>query len=256
MGECAVSYPSEGLAALGLDGGQGLWFDHRADQVAEVLRRRRVGAIWDVGAGAGSMCRRLAARGIEVVAVEPLPLGAKAIAAQGIEVFGGTLEQLTLPDGSLGAVGLFDVIEHVADSRPLLDEVHRVLAPGGVLVVTVPAFNWLWSDEDTVGGHHRRYRRGNLDADVGARGFVRRDTRYIFAALVPVAAVLRALPYRLGRRRSTTEMLSLVPNQLAPSPGVDRFARAVLATERWIASLVPLPFGLSVLGVYERRADE
>jgi len=145
-----VEYTEVGLRTLGLDGGKGYWFDHRAQEVIHALASvTRVTSIWDVGAGTGSMSTRLARAGKDVVAVEPLAEGAKAIARQGFgAVFCGSLEGLELPSGCLRVVGLFDVIEHIRDPRSLMMEVHRVLEPAGIVAVTVPALQALWSEAD------------------------------------------------------------------------------------------------------------
>lgn len=72
-----VDYPEAGLDALGLEGGTGYWFDHRAQAVAAALAQTTSSrSIWDIGAGTGSMAGRLARAGYEVVAVEPLAHGA------------------------------------------------------------------------------------------------------------------------------------------------------------------------------------
>jgi SAM-dependent methyltransferase len=250
-----VDYPDGGLEALGLDGGSSYWFDHRAHEVVDSLRQTTgVRSIWDIGAGTGSMAKRLADAGYDVVAVEPLPDGARAIARLGGNaVFCGSLEQLQLPDASLGAIGLFDVIEHIGDPDPLIREARRVLEPGGVVAITVPALQSLWSDEDEAAGHHRRYRRDVLDGFMSGHGFERATSRYIFACLVLPAAVLRAIPYRLGRRRTADEVIAHDESQLAPSASVDRIMRSVLQLERTAATRVRLPVGLSLIGIYRRR---
>ena len=94
-----VQYPDGGLAALGLDGGTGYWFDHRAQAVIDALMSASdARSIWDIGAGTGSMSRRLVQAAYDVVAVEPIPDGAQAIARQGVEaVFCSSLSQLGLP---------------------------------------------------------------------------------------------------------------------------------------------------------------
>ena len=253
-GQVDVDYPEGGLETLGLDGGSGYWFDHRANEVVDALRAAsNTSSIWDVGAGTGSMVKRLTDAGYAVVAVEPLPDGARAIAQMGCDaVFCGSLEQLRLPDDCLAAVGLFDVIEHIGDPVPLIEEVGRVLEPRGVVAVTVPALRSLWSDEDEVAGHHRRYRRKDLDAFMVEHGFSRVSSQYIFACLVVPAAVLRAVPYRLGRRRSADQVMATEAGQLAPSASVDRVMRGVLELERSTAKHVRLPVGLSVMGIYRR----
>jgi len=255
--DAEVSYPEGGLAALGLDGGQGYWFDHRAREVGDVLTGATdARTIWDVGAGSGSMSARLSRQGFDVVSVEPLPEGAAAIADLRCgDVFCGTLESLQLPDHSVQAIGFFDVLEHLDDPRSVLDEARRVLAGGGIVIATVPAFQWLWSNADDNAGHHRRYTRGQLDELMASCGLHRVTTRYIFASLLPLAFALRTIPYRLGRRLTREQALAKSAKRLAPSKPIDRTARAVLGAEHAIARRIALPFGLSVLGAYRAPAD-
>ena len=251
-----VDYPEAGLSALGLEGGSGYWFDHRAQVVIDsLMRATNAKAIWDIGAGTGSMARRLSRGPYEVIAVEPLAKGARAIARHQMgEVFCSSLEQLHLPDRSLRIVGLFDVIEHIEHPGDLLAEVHRVLEPSGVAVLTVPAFQTLWSDEDEAAGHTRRYRRMELDNVMAGIGFDKIDSQYLFATLVIPAAMIRAIPYRLGRRRSQEEALASIATQLIPSPFLDRSIRRLLHLECAVAKRVHLPVGTSVMGLYRRTA--
>jgi SAM-dependent methyltransferase len=251
----AVDYPTAGLTALGLDGGSGYWFDHRAAAVVEALTTATdARAIWDVGAGTGAMSLRLASSGFEVVSVEPLIEGATAIKQLGGEaVFCGSLDALRLPNDCLRLVGLFDVIEHLGEPSDLLNEVHRVLEPGGMVVVTVPALQALWSTEDEVAGHHRRYTRKSLDTSMESCGFRTLRSEYLFASLVFPALALRAIPYRLGRRRAAETVHRATAKQLAPSARVDTAARRILRVEGAMSRRVRLPAGLSVVGLYEAR---
>jgi SAM-dependent methyltransferase len=254
--EGEISYPREVLNTLSGAGGEGFWLDARADAVGQLLREASIGKIWEVGAGSGAMAKRLPRYGVEVVSVEPLPEGALEIAHLGSEVFCGTLQDLALPSGSLPAVGLFDVLEHIEDPLPLLDEVARVLVPGGTLVVTVPAYQWLWSAEDEALGHFRRYSAKTLDALLVRSQFSVLSMRYCFASLVPAAALLRALPYHLGRRRTSDEVLIGIGTSLNPAAKLNRFAQRVLALEAKASRHVPLPFGLSVLAVAHNRPSD
>jgi SAM-dependent methyltransferase len=172
----------------------------------------------------------------------------------GAEVFCGTLQDLALPSGSLPAVGMFDVLEHLEDPSALLDEVARLLAPDGIVVVTVPAYQWLWSAEDEALGHYRRYSTRTLRSALEGSQFSVRSARYCFAALVPVAALMRTLPYRLGRRRDEEETLNGIAASLKPGAGSDRAAKHVMTWEARAARHVPLPFGLSVLAVAQGRS--
>jgi len=254
--QVAVNYPEGGLAALGLDGGSGYWFDHRARAVVDVLRASTPArSIWDVGAGAGSMSLRFAKAGYDVTSVEPLPEGAAAIAEkQCSTVFCGSLEGLELPSHSIQIIGLFDVIEHLDDPRAMMEEVRRVLEPSGVVVLTVPAFTALWSNTDDVAGHQRRYTKKTLDAFMASSGLEHVSSQYLFASLVPAAVMFRTIPYRLGRRRTREEVLAATSRRLAPNSAIDAIAGTILRAERAVAKVVPLPFGLSVLGAYRTPA--
>ena len=247
-----VSYPEGGLDVLGLDGGHGYWFDHRFEAVLDLLRQQGVTSLWDIGAGAGSMVGRLSQGGVDVVAVEPLRAGAEASARLGVTSFCGTLQDLRLPDACLPAVGMFDVLEHLEHPEELLKEAHRVLEPEGILVVTVPALKWLWGDEDDVTGHFRRYRKASLDSAVRAEGFRPLSSQYLFASLVPAAALLRALPHRLGRRKPEVEVLANMKRQLNMPASVDQGMRWLMHAERAVSKRVPLPAGLSIAAAFRR----
>ena len=251
-GRSDVSYPEDALDVLGLDGGHGFWFDHRFEAVLELLKQERVTCLWDVGAGAGSMVGRLSQAGIDTVAVEPLRAGAEASARLGVTSFCGTLQDLDLPDACLPAIGMFDVLEHLEHPDQLLEEAHRVLQPDGILVVTVPALKWLWGDEDDVTGHFRRYRKSSLDDTVSAAAFRPITSQYLFASLVPAAALLRALPHRLGHRKPEVEVLAHMKRQLNMPAPMDQGMRWLMRAETAWSKTIPLPAGLSIAASFRR----
>jgi SAM-dependent methyltransferase len=246
-----ISYPDEGLAVLGSDGGFGYWFDHRARVVAAQLQELGISCMFEVGAGTGAMASRLQTTVDTVVTVEPLRAGAKASADLGLISLCGTLEDLRLPTKSIEAIGAFDVLEHLEEPSVLIDEAKRVLRSGGIFIATVPAFSALWGDEDDVAEHHRRYTKRTLFEAFGREGFAPVQTEYLYATLVAPAALLRALPYRLGRRQPNLAVFSRMKSQLNVHPTLNRLAGAVLAIESAASRHVPLPFGLSLLGIFK-----
>ena len=245
-----ISYPDEGFEVLGLEGGSGFWFDHRARAVAALMLRLRIQSMWEVGSGTGAMAKRLTATIPDIIAIEPLAQGARAAASQGLTSLCGTLQDFRLPDSSLNCIGAFDVLEHLPDDSALIAEFRRVLRPGGVVLVTVPALQCMWGDEDDVAGHFRRYSRGRLRSAFTDQGFTPIAVEYLYASLIPPAALVRALPYRLGRRRPAQEVLERMRKQLDVSPAIDRVAASALAVEARASRVFPLPLGLSLVGAF------
>jgi SAM-dependent methyltransferase len=253
-GRARLSYPDAIRSALAEIEDSSYWFRHRNRAIARVADRAAVtGAVWEIGAGNGAVAAYLQQDGRAVVVVEPDPQGAAVAALRGVgTVIVGRLEALGLPEASLTAVGLFDVLEHLAEPNQFLDEVARVLAPGGVLLVTVPAYPWLWSRADVDAGHQRRYTRRSLDAEVTRHGHRRISSQYLFHCLVPAILVGRVAPCRLGRYRDPSlehTMTQLRPrNRLLAAAAAGVFAGEYVLDARW-----PLPFGTTVLAAYERE---
>lgn len=250
-----VSYPDSSRDPLADLEDSSLWFQSRNLIIRTVLQHHTTAThLLDVGAGNGVVAAHLAQHGIETIAVEPGLAGAEHCAARGIRLaFAGHLAQLALPSESISAVGLFDVIEHIEDPSKLLAEVNRILKPGGWCLVTVPAYQSLWSQADEHAGHFRRYRRGSLDTVMTACGFERQFSSYCFASAVPFLFLLRSLPYRRGRRLSDAEIarssLRELSNQGRLTTLVGRTAARV---EAWLMRRVSIPFGTSVVASYRK----
>jgi hypothetical protein len=129
----------------------------------------------------------------------------------------------------------------------LLSEIAKVLPPDGSLVLIVPAYQWLWSAQDQTLGHFRCYSTTTLRATLATSGFSVLLARYCFASLVPAAALLRTLPYRLGRRKKDDEILARNWGRLNPGTVANCCAGTILALEARVSRRVPLPFGLSIV---------
>jgi len=148
---------------------------------------------------------------------------------------------LTLPfrDASFDVVAAFDVVEHCDPEAQALAELARVLRPGGRLLLSVPAYQWAWSDHDVRAGHHRRYTRSRLLAAVRAAGFDVRRCSYGFAGVFPAFAAER-LARRVRRGAPADDSLP------QPSPAVERVLLGLSRAEaRWLRRR-DLPFGSSI----------
>jgi len=154
---------------------------------------------------------------------------------------------LGLADGSVDTIAALDILEHVRDDLAVLKEAHRVCQAGGVLMVTVPAFGFLWSERDEALYHLRRFSARELRNKLRAAGFEPVRMRYTMAFLFAPAFLLRLAQgwAKRGVYPATTE-LALPPRWL------NRLLIALLALESRVLSFLPLPFGISLIAIAKK----
>jgi SAM-dependent methyltransferase len=196
----SLSYPKEGnLRCFGLED-TSFWFGHRNDCIIAVIKRFPPnGAILDVGGGNGYVIRRILDEGFEAVLLEPGSIGAlNGKTRRHIpEVICSTLEDACFLNNSLDAIGCFDVIEHIQNDQSFIEQVYKLLKPGGLLYATVPAHQWLWSLSDNTAQHYRRYNRKMIVSLLDSK-FELVFHSYFFGILALPIFFLRILPFRLG----------------------------------------------------------
>ena len=246
-----ISYPTAGNAACAQVEDGSFWFRHRNLVILDQLRRFPPGgAVWDIGGGNGFVSLALQRAGFETVLVEPGADGARMASERGVrQVFHSTFDEVAPPAGSVPAVGLFDVLEHIEDDARFLRTLHTALAPGGRAYLTVPAFNLLWSSEDVHAGHFRRYTVRSLSRVLRDAGFVVELASPFFQALTLPVFALRAVPSRLGLRREA-KLETTAKEHTAP-PGVlgRLFARILDAERARLRSGRRLSVGTSLIAV-------
>jgi SAM-dependent methyltransferase len=165
----------------------------------------KAGPIFDIGGGNGFVAKGLLDAGLDVVLVEPGPNGAINAKKRGLpHVICATTHTAKFKPETLTAIGVFDVVEHIEDDVGFLNHLWELLIPGGMLYLTVPAYQSLWSQEDVDGGHFRRYNLSNLICMMGKSGFKASYSSYIFAYLPLVVFFLRTIPYKLNLVRSSS----------------------------------------------------
>jgi SAM-dependent methyltransferase len=203
--------------------------------------------ILDAGCGSGRTMQLLADYG-HVSGVE-LSEQAAAVARQRglgpVEI--GQVETLPWPDASFDLITCLDVVEHTPDERVTLAELLRVCRPGGYLLVTVPAYEALWSRHDEISRHYRRYSRHTLRRAATAVGWEPvRLTSFNSLLLLP-AAVVRLAQRGPEQPESDTTDLDIGPawmNSVLEWP--------LRLEARWLRGGHSLPLGLSLLGVLRR----
>jgi SAM-dependent methyltransferase len=248
-----ISYPKDVYEQYNLETDSGYWVMHRSREILRELEELDLDELVEVGAGTGSVCGFLAQNGIDVVAIEPLKAGAATIQNKGVQTICARLETVNFPKGSIKAYGVFDVLEHIEDPSQLLDEMYRTLEPGGYLFGTVPCGQWLWGHMDESLGHFRRYSKKSIREAVGNSGFTLISSKFLFLILVVPALLLRAIPFRLGIQDSEQKILETVKNEQSSNAFVNRIMRLLLSIESFTSRVIPLPYGLSVFVIAQKR---
>jgi 2-polyprenyl-3-methyl-5-hydroxy-6-metoxy-1,4-benzoquinol methylase len=230
------------------------WYRGRRRIVAGELDRLELppGAqVLDAGCGAGQTLDDLARLG-GVKRAHGVDMSADAVSAA--RARGHTEVQLsgveTLPhaDGAFDLVTCLDVVEHTPDDVATFAELHRVTRPGGHLLVTVPAYQLLWSSHDVANNHYRRYRLSTLAAAAAEAGWRLERRTYFNSFLLPPAALVRLV--RRSRTHPTQRSdLDLTPRWLTPLLELPLRIEAAL-----IRAGVRLPAGLSLLAVFGKPA--
>jgi SAM-dependent methyltransferase len=150
------------------------------------------------------------------------------------------IESLPFDDKAFDLLLATDVIEHLPDDGPALGELRRVAGPDGRLVVTVPAYNWLWSRHDTSWHHYRRYTRTSLRQRLREHGWEPAVETYFYSAILPPVAIVRTLQ-RLRSNGNGKSDLHLSPGAL------DRWLELPVKGEaELIKRGVSLPAGVSL----------
>jgi SAM-dependent methyltransferase len=199
--------------------------------------------ILDLGCGTGGVLAHLGRFGL-ACGIDPSPEAVGYCHERGLPVALGSGLELPFRDGSFAAVLALDVIEHVEDDVGMLREARRVLRPGGIVVITVPALPWLWSSHDVVNHHFRRYMRATLSRAVRAGGLTPVKVSYYNALLLPLA-VTRKVLHRLNGTGDHLETL--------PGPA-NALLRTILTAELPAIRRLDLPLGASLVCT-ARRLD-
>ncbi len=161
---------------------------------------------------------------------------------RGVEgVVQSRLEALPFAAASFDIVTALDVLEHVDDDMKALEEILRVTRAGGVLIVTVPAYGFLWSEHDEALHHRRRYIASELRRKLTHAGFeVERISYYMSLLFLPI------LTYRLAQNLRTRPMLAKTSHVIFPE-WLNSLLIKLLGFERLLLRWINLPFGVSIV---------
>ncbi len=233
------------LASFGDTEDNHWWFRARREIVVDQLRRslpRDDIDLLDVGCGTGGTLAYFSAElpRARCRGIEPDPAARARCLDRGLDVLEGTATPMPVASTSQDAVIALDVIEHIEHDEAAARELARSLRPGGIALVTVPAYMWMWGPHDELNHHRRRYVRSEVERLMSDADLEIEFSTYFNTLLFPLGVVQRAAERVTGRHAATEK---------APLTAINAALHAIFEMERPLLRRMQLPWGVSILVV-------
>jgi SAM-dependent methyltransferase len=222
------------------------WFGGRRRLFArELVKAGATGqlGVLDVGSGTGSNLRMLRDLGfVDVIGLDSSEEAIRFCSEKGLgPVRRGDICAMPFASDSFDLVLATDVIEHVEDDGLALQEIARVLRPGGKALITVPAFSSLWGLQDRVSHHHRRYRLRQLRRQIQKAGLRPLGMFYFnYLLFVPIWLARRIIDIIGLKLKSEGQLNAKLPNLIFS---------LIFRLDTWTAPFLRPPVGVSILGL-------
>jgi SAM-dependent methyltransferase len=200
-----VSFPQDAYDDLFRIEDISYWFRHRNNCILSLVKKYSNHELFlDIGGGNGVVAKALEDANIRSVLIEPGSKGVVNARQRKVQnILCAAMEDLALLHGKVSAVGAFDVIEHVEDDHQFVAEVNKLLRDNGFFYVTVPAYPFLWSDDDVYAGHYRRYRLKEVIGLLEKNNFEVVYSTYFFSILLLPLFVIRTIGSKSGLHKAS-----------------------------------------------------
>jgi SAM-dependent methyltransferase len=215
------------------------------DTIDRYLKKDKNANVLDIGCGSGLMLNALE----EIGHTYGMDMSDEAIDFSK-EIFDGNVAQGALPDqvpyedNFFSLITALDIIEHIDRDVDSLKVMRNLLAPEGKIIITVPAYMFLWSSFDEINEHKRRYTLTELKTKLIQTGFTIEKISYYNTLLFPVVFVVRMLNNILKRDGASDIDM--------PSPPVNFILGKIFGFEKYLLRFLNLPFGVSIIAVVKK----
>jgi SAM-dependent methyltransferase len=228
------------------------WFVIRRRLLRRLLHsldvRQEFSAV-DIGCGTGSNLRTLGSAGLYKVVGLDRSFYALSIAKRKVKLplINGDINNMPIRLNSVGLIIAFDVIEHVDDDLNAIRELYQVLRKGGILILTVPAFNLLWGIQDVVTGHKRRYSRKEILVKLRQGGFtILRSSYFNFFLFFPIL-MARRMMHLMGLKIESENEVNF--------PLINFLFKVIFSLEVYVLKYFSFPFGVSIFCIARKRIN-
>jgi SAM-dependent methyltransferase len=230
------------------------WHIGRREMILDIIRGvpgTVDSRILEIGCGNGSVLSFLKNNGLNIEGGDIFLEGLRFCRQRAGDVPLYQIDITALPfKDDFGIICLFDILEHIDDDEKALREVNRALKPGGQILITVPAHQFLWRRADKVAAHKRRYSRKEIIAKLERNGFTIKRTSFFISFLFPLFLGLKAIDI-MSVRKTGRDVNSIM--EFKTYPVVNGLFLWLLRLENRLIKHVNLPLGASLLVLAEKR---
>jgi SAM-dependent methyltransferase len=210
------------------------------------LNMKKDSFVIDVGCGVGSNLILLKSMGFKVIGIDSKIYALSyAKKLSGVPLANGDLLRLPVKSDSIGLIIATDILEHLNEDRTGIKEIHRSLEQGGKVLITVPAFRFLWGKQDVAGMHQRRYSKKELLRKMKQEGFTVLKSSYFNFVLFSPIFVMRRVIRLIGLNIESENKINF--------PLINFFLKTIFLLELCLLKYVSFPFGVSILCIARKN---
>lgn len=223
------------------------WYKVRRLLAKQLLQQHAFNAkkILDIGCGTGALIKELQQEGKEIFGVDMSKTALNFCSTQGVKnLFQAQAVQLPFAEKSFDAILMLDVLEHIEDEYKVMAEIKRVLKPNGIVIIFVPCFNFLWSNQDDISRHYRRYTMSKLNKLVKSNFSIIKESYFNFFLFFPILSARFIM--NLFKIKSTPE--GKINNVF-----INNFFYFIFRQELLFLNFLSFPFGVSAFLVLKNK---
>lgn len=224
------------------------WFQGRAEIIEKIMDRKtnleKGDEILDIGCGTGGFAQRISHK-YNVACLDIEPIALEYCKKRGLnDINQGYLNDFDSSGRNIKAAIMLDVLEHIEDDSKVAAQVYDLLLDDGYFIVTVPAYQWMWSHHDDIHMHFRRHTMSSISNLIKNAGFNIKYKSYFNTFLFPLAVVNRSLSMFLGE--SEEDPVVKLPG------GVNWLFEKIFKAEKLFLPTLRFPYGLSIVVIAQK----